>query len=163
MKKLCVLILICIPILVFFIKFASAKRHESKVCTAEAKLCPNGSYVGRVSELNCEFAACNNQLPVLNAEGVTQVTLPGQLWANNDPETSKIFGYWLVFTEPLKDTTSAIGDDNAMAWLQRIPLITEQNWDSYLNKRVMVSGNLEWGMAESKIVRATGIFSYENP
>ncbi len=163
MKKLCVLILICNLVLVFFVKFVVVKRFEPKVCTAEAKLCPNGSYVGRVSELNCKFAVCNNQLPALNAKAVTQITLPGQLWTNSDPETDKMFRYWLVFTEPLKDTTSAIGEDNAMAWLQRIPLVTEQNWDSYLNKKVMVSGNLEWGIAESKIIRATSVFSYENP
>lgn len=30
---------------------------EGKACTMEAKLCPDGSYVGRTGP-NCEFAAC---------------------------------------------------------------------------------------------------------
>lgn len=30
---------------------------NSVVCTMDAKLCPDGSYVGRVGP-NCEFAAC---------------------------------------------------------------------------------------------------------
>lgn len=30
---------------------------EGVVCTMEAKLCPDGSYVGRTGP-NCEFAAC---------------------------------------------------------------------------------------------------------
>jgi len=37
---------------------------QHKACTQEAKLCPDGSYVGRTGP-NCEFAACpaiNNEL-----------------------------------------------------------------------------------------------------
>lgn len=30
---------------------------EQTVCTLEAKLCPDGSYVGRTGP-NCEFSAC---------------------------------------------------------------------------------------------------------
>ncbi|MBN1252114.1 MAG: hypothetical protein JXA16_08250 [Bacteroidales bacterium] len=32
-------------------------RNEERACTMEAKLCPDGSYVGRVAP-NCEFAEC---------------------------------------------------------------------------------------------------------
>lgn len=37
--------------------FAKQKSPEPVACTMEAKLCPDGSYVGRVSP-NCEFAPC---------------------------------------------------------------------------------------------------------
>ncbi len=33
------------------------QESNEKLCTMEAKQCPDGSYVGR-SGLNCEFAAC---------------------------------------------------------------------------------------------------------
>lgn len=35
----------------------SGKKEEQKFCTQEAKLCPDGSYVGRTGP-DCEFAAC---------------------------------------------------------------------------------------------------------
>lgn len=33
-------------------------NHENAACTLEAKLCPDGSYVGRVPP-NCEFEKCS--------------------------------------------------------------------------------------------------------
>lgn len=38
-------------------KYFSAKNNEQIACTMEAKICPDGSSVGR-SAPNCEFAAC---------------------------------------------------------------------------------------------------------
>jgi hypothetical protein len=35
--------------------FSVSKEH--KACTEEAKMCPDGSYVGRTGP-NCEFSAC---------------------------------------------------------------------------------------------------------
>jgi hypothetical protein len=32
-------------------------REEPVACTLDAKLCPDGSYVGRIAP-NCEFAPC---------------------------------------------------------------------------------------------------------
>jgi hypothetical protein len=32
-------------------------KTEDRACTMEAKLCPDGSYVGRIAP-NCEFAEC---------------------------------------------------------------------------------------------------------
>jgi len=36
------------------------KTNYPIVCTMEAKICPDGSYVGRVAP-NCEFAPCPNE------------------------------------------------------------------------------------------------------
>jgi hypothetical protein len=33
-------------------------EEDQVFCTADAKLCPDGSYVGRVPTNNCEFAPC---------------------------------------------------------------------------------------------------------
>lgn len=38
---------------------ATANGNETGVCTLEAKICPDGSSVGRSGQ-NCEFAPCPN-------------------------------------------------------------------------------------------------------
>ena len=45
----------CIAILIGYIIFSDSE--EPIACTADAKLCPDGSYVGRVPP-DCEFEAC---------------------------------------------------------------------------------------------------------
>src|SRR3989304_9728551 len=42
--------------------FLKLKTPEPKVCTADAKICPDGSSVGRIGP-NCEFAPCPKPLP----------------------------------------------------------------------------------------------------
>lgn len=54
----------------------AANTNDGTICTADAKLCPDGSYVGR-SEPNCEFAAC----PDANANSTTSAT-PAPGYAN---------------------------------------------------------------------------------
>jgi len=39
------------------VKYENPNEKDPIVCTADAKLCPDGSYVGRVGP-NCEFAQC---------------------------------------------------------------------------------------------------------
>ena len=63
MKKSYIVILILILLVAgfsFFIQDTTSPvsdTNEQTACTMEAKLCPDGSYVGR-SGPNCEFAAC---------------------------------------------------------------------------------------------------------
>ncbi len=54
MKKLFVLFVVLIVVLV------SCVNPEKKACTQEAKICPDGTVVGRTGP-NCEFASCNQQ------------------------------------------------------------------------------------------------------
>lgn len=49
------------------------KKQEAVFCTMEAKLCPDGSYVGRTGP-NCEFTQC----PVLKS-GITGIALLGPM------------------------------------------------------------------------------------
>ena len=55
---------------------------EGVVCTMEAKLCPDGSYVGR-SGPKCEFAACpgstSTTTPATNATGIRGVVMLGPM------------------------------------------------------------------------------------
>lgn len=56
MKTKTILILLSLAALFFL---AGCAQTPPKACTEEAKLCPDGSYVGRVGP-NCEFAPCPN-------------------------------------------------------------------------------------------------------
>jgi len=42
------------------VEYKNPKDIEPVFCTADAKLCPDGSYVGRTGP-NCEFAICPQQ------------------------------------------------------------------------------------------------------
>lgn len=63
MVKISLTILVAILIVIGFVLFwpktglTPSKPTEPVFCTMEAKLCPDGSAVGRVGP-NCEFAAC---------------------------------------------------------------------------------------------------------
>jgi hypothetical protein len=41
-------------------KINNEKPTESKICTQEAKMCPNGMYVSRTGP-NCEFSPCQTK------------------------------------------------------------------------------------------------------
>jgi hypothetical protein len=48
-----ILILVAVGLIMSFYQ-----QNEHKACTMEAKICPDGSAVGRNSTLNCEFDPC---------------------------------------------------------------------------------------------------------
>lgn len=52
--------------------FPLNKQAGPSLCTQEAKLCPDGSYVGRISP-DCEFAQC----PAAGSSGITGTILLG--------------------------------------------------------------------------------------
>lgn len=55
-----VILLIALAVIIVLVsrpKRGPVESVEEVVCTQEAKLCPDGSYVGRVPPL-CEFAPC---------------------------------------------------------------------------------------------------------
>ena len=51
------LAILFVGVLLFFIYYYLNPKEEVTFCTQEAKLCPDGSYVGR-SGTNCEFVKC---------------------------------------------------------------------------------------------------------
>lgn len=50
-------ILAAVAALVAALRPGSPRTDDGVVCTADAKLCPDGSYVGRTGP-RCEFAPC---------------------------------------------------------------------------------------------------------
>jgi len=47
---------------IVYLAFEVANKNKQGVCTMEAKLCPDGSYVGRTGP-NCEFTPCPGDTP----------------------------------------------------------------------------------------------------
>ena len=45
-------------LIIITVGIAGCVSGQPKACTEEAKLCPDGSYVGRDSNNNCEFTPC---------------------------------------------------------------------------------------------------------
>lgn len=60
---------------------------QQRECTLEAKICPDGTTVGR-SGPNCEFAPCLSSSPIASAE--TQKTLQGRGFTLRYPDTYTI-------------------------------------------------------------------------
>jgi len=59
MKKWVIWIIVAIVLILAMIALAYFSGNEEEiVCTADAKECPDGSYVGRNPDLNCEFNPC---------------------------------------------------------------------------------------------------------
>lgn len=51
-----VVTVVCITLAAVIVSLGT-RQPEQIACTADAKLCPDGSYVGRTGP-NCEFALC---------------------------------------------------------------------------------------------------------
>lgn len=69
-------------------------KPNGVACTQEAKLCPDGTYVGRTG-LNCEFAVCSgavSQLEYKNSEYGFAVALP-ESWRGYTVTIDKWTGY----------------------------------------------------------------------
>jgi hypothetical protein len=67
-KTALIFILIALALgLGFYIMYPTPEHYDNPkeplACTMEAMQCPDGSYVGRDSENNCEFKPCPNNLP----------------------------------------------------------------------------------------------------
>lgn len=63
---------------------SQSQKREPSMCTQEAKLCSDGSYVGR-SGPNCEFTACPSESPVLNNWKTATDTESGVSFIYPDP------------------------------------------------------------------------------
>lgn len=73
-KTIALILFIALPFIGFYLGMQYQKgldqslensfisKSQTKACTMEAKLCPDGSYVGRVGP-NCEFAKCPTKKP----------------------------------------------------------------------------------------------------
>jgi hypothetical protein len=97
--------------------FYNRTPKESQVaCTMEALACPDGSYVGR-SGPQCQFSAC-----------------PGTSFVGTLVKTQNGF---VLHTDALKENTQEV--------VYVLPLSTDKDLSSYVNKKVTVSGAFTQG------------------
>lgn len=69
MNKTNISIIVAVVIVIAFGAYRYAFKPKTNVaCTLEAKLCPDGSYVGRTG-LSCEFAACPGAIATSTGTG----------------------------------------------------------------------------------------------
>jgi hypothetical protein len=72
MKKIVIFVIILLAGAVYLV-FTLISKDRQVACTMEAKLCPDGSAVGRTSP-NCEFAPCPNNYKNITYEIEGQIT-----------------------------------------------------------------------------------------
>ena len=86
-------IIVVLSSILLFATGCAKLQGDEKACTDEAKMCPDGSYVGR-SGPNCEFAACPDA-------GKCNYQDESINWVNKDPEACKLVKFMCVpGTEP---------------------------------------------------------------
>lgn len=81
-----VLILIGMGVYAYRTSNPDGDNGANVVCTMDAKLCPDGSYVGRVGP-NCEFAACPTGT---TSSSVSGTVVGGATTTNSAPRTATI-------------------------------------------------------------------------
>jgi len=92
-KSLIILGIIIVLILLGVYLFSDKQKNEEQVfCTMDAKMCPDGSFVGRIAP-NCEFAPCPN-VP----ETKIDFERNGVITANNPGQ--KLNTLFLIYEEP---------------------------------------------------------------
>ena len=76
MQKITPIILIVLVLILAGAMYSYVSKNQpvQQACTMEAKLCPDGTYVGRIGP-SCEFAACPN--PISNKSGISGQVLLG--------------------------------------------------------------------------------------
>jgi|GEM_PF-3353578 len=123
-----------------YVILKNKETNEQVFCTMDAKMCPDGSYVGRVAP-NCEFAPCPNAL-----EAKIDFSHSGVITTNNPGQKPNIL--YLIYEEPgspalSKELTineaSMCVAPNGFAQCMAISSPLEM---SFGGKRVLVSGSL---------------------
>ncbi|MBI5224991.1 hypothetical protein HY989_03905 [Candidatus Micrarchaeota archaeon] len=65
-------------------------KGKQIVCTEDAKICPNGTSVGRDPNNSCEFYACSNERPIpVEPDGGIGTTDPYTRYVSTSPEECK--------------------------------------------------------------------------
>lgn len=119
MKKILFLLVVALsPVLLF--GCGKTPQNEPVACTMEAKLCPDGSSVGRVPP-SCEFAACPDQV----AETPNPVVTPPTDNGNETPKpvttTNVVPTSWKTYTDRLLTFKYPVTFDSDYIGMQEWP------------------------------------------
>ncbi len=104
MKSRDIFVLFLIGFVLFVAFKASSKEMEPVVCTADAKICPDGSAVGRVGP-NCQFAEC----PIVKEDTIARLN-----------QTIQIGGIYITPLEVISD--SRCPEDVTCIWAGEVKL-----------------------------------------
>lgn len=149
--------LLTFPLLIFSSIFKVYDEMENTVCTLEAKICPDGSSVGRTGP-NCEFAPCPIMVPLESNQTATpssqmqipelgiELTLPDELldlrYHIEEYENSTAA---LFTTESLAAKfPNCEFPDGGIGWITRVEEMTAIH-----NKKI---GNYYYGIEQAKDV-----------
>lgn len=137
-------------------------RGNPVYCTMEAKICPDGTAVGR-SGPNCEFAECpvsetNNWITYINQEDGVEIKYPNNFIKTEGPvgtpnnlillleDPSFHRGYTLLIRP------ASVSERDTSAWAQRVPgdnkVITPMVIDGIEGKKVVVTAQQTEGIVE---------------
>lgn len=108
---LCLIIIIAIG-LVGYLAFQYYFSEKQVACTMEAKICPDGSFVGRTGP-NCEFTSCPSSIVYRNEEFGFELTFP-TTWQGYSVEKQNWQG-WRV------DGSGKIGDYSGIEFVFNNP------------------------------------------
>ncbi len=152
MKKIITAIIIIIVLLLagYFIYQSYTAQQKPVACTMEAKICPDGSAVGRTGP-NCEFASCpiSTALNYKNDEYGFQITFTDlwkgytvsqTSWQGQDISggSKKYSGVELIFNNPQGSNTPTAS--SGACW-QNIPIMvfTPDVWQLVSDEKIAVS------------------------
>ncbi len=97
-------------------------------CTMEAKLCPDGSYVGRTGP-NCEFTACPGEVDISSWKTYTNTDIGYEFrypatWSIDDQSAYTLVGHYIILNppnpEPFTIHFSVTLDNRDLATIRRV-------------------------------------------
>lgn len=120
---------------------------QPKACTADAKLCPDGSSVGRVPP-NCEFTPCPSAkpsvMPITNSNGIApsqpQPSIPADWKTYKNTKLGFIIKYppeWIA-----EDSTS--GGSGSSARPDSVAIDIYKNGSKYPLNRISIQSNISY-------------------
>ena len=127
-----VFVVLAVLITLFFVVYKkpaeTIKQPEQIVCTMEAKLCPDGSYVGRVPP-SCEFTVCPTTSVVPNEIESTVAKLNQRILTN---------GVYITPLEVKSDSRCAI--DVKCIWAGTVTLLVKLESGGITNDKTLTLG-----------------------
>lgn len=82
-----VIIILVVAVLIYFTYFS-----RSRACTMEAKMCPDGTGVGRNPNLNCEFDPCPEKIELVEVDFmISNEDTDREITIMADKENEKLF------------------------------------------------------------------------
>ena len=122
-----------------YLVFALTTGNKQVGCTVEAKICPNGSAVGRTGP-NCEFAPCleNDDYKNISYE------IEGQTKTMKDGTSTRYFGnnaFGDLNGDGMEDVAFILTHDFGGSWIFYYVAVALKNTNGYLGTNALLLGD----------------------